>query len=598
MPTAIAYGASDRLLRTLLIVSVALLAVSLLAAMVAGRWIAGPIERLARRARDVAEGRTPSDQPATVPREVAIASRRFDEMVVALRASELLLSHALDAAGMGAWALDLASGRISRSDQHDRIFGLEEPLTDWTFETSIGYVVPDDRARVRDEFARASETGRLQFECRIAWADGSEHWIRVEGAVEHGAAGEPVRIVGTVADITARVRGEAERGELEDALRQSQKMEAVGQLAGGVAHDFNNLLMVIGGYCGFALSRLDGADPRLRGDIEEIARAADRAAQLTRQLLAFSRRQTLQPTVFELNAVVLEAETLLRRLLGEHIDIHSSLTEERCTVEADRGQVEQILMNLAVNARDAMPAGGTLTIETETLRLDEGEPDARFDALPGDYVLLRIRDTGSGMDAATREHAFEPFFTTKAPGVGTGLGLATVFGSVSQNGGYVALESEPGEGATFEILLPLVAAPAASVDAPAAREPVTGSERILLVEDDAVVRRLVGAILTGNGYDVQAASDGAEAWARFADRPFDLLLTDLVMPKVSGKELARRLRTARPALPVVFMSGYAYDVAGGELDAGDAFVQKPFSAHELGEIVRATLDEAAAALPA
>jgi signal transduction histidine kinase/ActR/RegA family two-component response regulator len=591
MPTSVAYGATDRLSRTLLVVGSLLFMLAVFAAVVAGRWIAGPVQALAQRAREIAEGRGHAAATLRGPQEVVVAARRLDEMVEALQQSEHQLGHALDASGQGAWAIDLVSGGTWRSLQHDRIFGYSEAVAEWTVETAFTHVVPDDQALFRHEFAEALVTGRLGFECRIVWEDGSQHWIRVDGRVERGEGGEPLRLIGTVADVTDRLRSDDERAQLEEELRQSQKMEAVGQLAGGIAHDFNNLLTVISGYSELALSRLDGSNPELRVDIEEVARAGERAAQLTRQLLAFSRRQTLQTSVFDLNEAVSDSETLLRRLLGEHIDILGSFTPHGCPVNADRGQIEQILMNLAVNARDAMPDGGTLTIETEAVRLEESEARRRFEAPAGDYALLRVSDTGFGMDAATRTHAFEPFFTTKEVGEGTGLGLATVFGSVSQNGGHIALLSEPGAGATFEILLPLVAAPVPATAAPSTPPRVLGTERILLVEDDATVRALAQEILVGKGYDVLAAADGEEAFGLAVEHPFDLLITDMLMPKLSGKELVARLRHARPGLPVVLMSGYAYDAAGNDdPTAGDAFIQKPFSMHDLVVTVRATLD--------
>jgi signal transduction histidine kinase/ActR/RegA family two-component response regulator len=589
VPASVAYGPSDRLSALALIGGSALVVLALLAAMLTGRWIAGPVQALAQRARDIAEGR--GHAPLRGPHEVVVASQRLDELVVALQESEQQLSRALEAAETGAFALDLASGQAWRSLQHDRIFGYSAPLPEWSLEIALAHVIPDDRAIFRDQFAEALETDRLGFECRIAWADESEHWVRIEGRLERGEDGKPVRVVGTVADVTERVRNDDERLQLEAQLRQSQKMEAVGQLAGGIAHDFNNLLTAISGYSEFALSRLDGSDAELRGDIEEIARAGERAARLTRQLLAFSRRQTLQTTVFDLNDAVSDIETLLRRLLGEHIDILSVLAPEGCPVNADRGQIEQTLTNLAVNSRDAMPDGGVLSIETETVQFDESEARRRFEAPPGEYVLLRVSDTGCGMDADTRARAFEPFFTTKEVDMGTGLGLATVLGSVSQNGGYVALTSEPDAGATFEILLPRVAA-TVSPPVAAARTGMSllGTERILLVEDDAIVRALAREILIGKGYDVLTAANGEEALIIAHTHEFDLLLTDMVMPKLSGMELAIRLKRAHPRLHVVFMSGYSYDATAGVLSTDDAFVQKPFSPHDLATTIRTTLD--------
>jgi two-component system, cell cycle sensor histidine kinase and response regulator CckA len=457
-------------------------------------------------------------------------------------------------------------------------------------------VHPEDRERVLAADRGAIVSGEdYELEYRVLAADRRVVWFREIVRVEAGKDGRTRRLRGVMVDVTAQRKSDEARLVLEEQLRQSQKMEAVGQLAGGIAHDFNNLLTAICGYSEFALSRLDGTDAELRGDIEEIAHAGERAAQLTRQLLAFSRRQTLQPVVFDLNDAVSASENLLRRLLGEHVDILSSLTPQGCAINADRGQIEQVLINLAVNARDAMPGGGVLSLETERIRLVEGEAVRRFQAPGGEYVLLRVSDTGCGMDDDTRAHAFEPFFTTKALGEGTGLGLATVFGIVSQNAGFIALTSEPDAGATFEILLPLTTAPvAAAVRSSAPRKHVRGTERILLVEDDPVVRALTREILVGNGYDVIVASDGDEALGLSRDHPFDLLITDIVMPKLSGKELALRLLRAQPGLPVVYMSGYAHDTAGERLTADDTFIQKPFTANDLATTVRAKLDSARA----
>ena len=386
-----------------------------------------------------------------------------------------------------------------------------------------------------------------------------------------------------------------ERRALEQQLRQSQKMEAVGRLAGGIAHDFNNLLMVISGYSEFLLDRL-GPDPALRGPAQEIAGASQRASSLTRQLLAFSRKQMLAPKILDLNGVVTENLKMLTRVIGEDIDLVMVPASSLGAVRADAGQIDQVIMNLAVNARDAMPSGGKLTIETSNVSLDEEY--ARFHAplRAGEYVMLSISDTGLGMDSETQSHIFEPFFTTKGP-KGTGLGLSTVYGIVKQSGGYIWVYSEPGKGSTFKIYLPRVAErvePAQVVvpEEPAFTEP--GTETILLAEDEANLRYLARQFLEKQGYRVIEAVDGAAAMqiAVAHEGIIHLLLTDVIMPGMNGRELAQRISEIRPNTKVLYMSGYTENVIGhnGTLDADVRLLQKPFTLRDLKNKVREVLD--------
>jgi PAS domain S-box-containing protein len=386
-----------------------------------------------------------------------------------------------------------------------------------------------------------------------------------------------------------------ERRALEQQLRQAQKMEAIGRLAGGIAHDFNNLLMVISGYSEFLLERI-GSDPALRGPAQEIASAAGRATSLTRQLLAFSRKQMLAPKVVDLNAVVTENLKMLTRMIGEDIDLVMVPGADIGAVKADPGQIEQVIMNLAVNARDAMPQGGKLTLETANVTLDENY--ARFHApvTPGEYVMLAISDTGMGMDAETQTHIFEPFFSTKGP-KGTGLGLSTVYGIIKQSGGYVWVYSEPGKGTSFKVYLPLVSAigEEIAVQPPAeVSKPEQGLETILLVEDEANVRRLGRQYLESQGYTVLEAADGAAAIevSNAHPSPIHLLLTDVIMPGMNGRELAHRISSLRPESKVLYMSGYTENVIGhnGTLDAGVNLLQKPFTLPALKAKVREVLD--------
>ncbi|MFZ0197752.1 MAG: ATP-binding protein [Candidatus Sulfotelmatobacter sp.] len=387
-----------------------------------------------------------------------------------------------------------------------------------------------------------------------------------------------------------------ERRALEQQLQQSQKMEAVGRLAGGIAHDFNNLLMVISGYSEFLLDRL-GPDPALRGPAQEIAGASQRASSLTRQLLAFSRKQMLAPKILDLNEVVTENLKMLTRVIGEDIDLVMVPAAVLGSVRADAGQIDQVIMNLAVNARDAMPAGGKLTIETSNVSLDEEY--ARFHAplRPGDYVMLSISDTGQGMDSETQSHIFEPFFTTKGT-KGTGLGLSTVYGIVKQSGGYIWVSSEAGKGTTFKIYLPRVAERAETVAQVVTSEEAVptepGTETILLAEDEANLRYLARQFLEKQGYKVIEAADGAAAMqiAVAHEGVIHLLLTDVIMPGMNGRELAQRISEIRPQTKILYMSGYTENVIGhdGTLDAGVSLLQKPFTLRDLKSKVREVLD--------
>jgi two-component system cell cycle sensor histidine kinase/response regulator CckA len=424
------------------------------------------------------------------------------------------------------------------------------------------------------------------YELEILAKDG--HRITVEAntkLVYHD--GVPVGVQGIARDVT-------ERKQLEDQLRQSQKMEAIGQLAGGVAHDFNNLLTAINGYSGLALQRIDQDHP-LRSYLEEIKKAGDRAANLTRQLLAFGRKQILQPLPINLNDIVTDMNKMLRRLIGEDIVLTAKLDPALTRVKADPGQIEQVLVNLVVNARDAMPQGGNLTIETATVELDQEYANTRVGVLPGDYVMLAVSDTGIGMDEATEARIFDPFFTTKEKGKGTGLGLSTVYGIVKQSGGNILVYSEPGHGTTFKVYLPqIIAEPQKTVAAVVDVALPSGSETILLVEDEDVVRGLASKILEQAGYKVLAASRGAEAirLCREQTEPIHLLLTDVVMPETSGKEVADQVTELLPSLRVLFMSGYTDEaiVHHGVLDSNVEFIQKPFTPAGLVMKVREVLD--------
>jgi signal transduction histidine kinase/CheY-like chemotaxis protein len=396
---------------------------------------------------------------------------------------------------------------------------------------------------------------------------------------------------GTVRDMTEQKQAEVRRAELEEQLQSSQKMEAIGSLAGGVAHDFNNLLTVILSYLGFAMSELQDDDP-IKEDLLEVQKAGERAATLTRQLLAFSRRQVLQPVPLDLNQIATGLEKMLRRILGEDIDFVQELAPDLGVVVADPGQVEQVLMNLVVNARDAMPEGGRLTIATCNVELDASHASLK----PGPYVQISVSDTGWGMDEQTRRRLFEPFFTTKEKGKGTGLGLPTVYGIVKQSGGEIRVSSEPGRGTSFEILLPRELSARAVPTVIPSKVPgrIRGTETILIVEDEEALRKVAARTLDKAGYKVLTAGDGTEALLKseqYADH-IDLVVTDVVMPGIGGRTLSQEFSKRRPTTKILYMSGYTDDtiVYHGVLEAGTHFLGKPFTEADLSRKIREVLD--------
>ena len=429
---------------------------------------------------------------------------------------------------------------------------------------------------------------RLHVAARVRHKNGT--WRHLEGVFTN-LLDDP-----SVGAIVNNYRDVTDRRILEEQIVLSQKMEAIGRLAGGVAHDFNNILTAIGGYTDLLMADLASDDPR-RSDVEEIYRATERAAGLTQQLLAFSRRQVLQPRVISLNALIPDLEKMLRRLIGEDILFATVLHPRLGNVRADPGKLEQVIVNLAVNARDAMPDGGRLTIETRNVELDESYAAEHPSVKPGRYIMLAVTDTGVGMDDETKARIFEPFFTTKARGKGTGLGLATVYGIVRQTGGHIWPYSEPGQGTTMRVYLPRVDEPADPIERPGdlAPEVLRGNETILLVEDEAPVRSVTRQLLERNGYTVLEAADGPAALALVnggsGERHVDLLLTDVIMPGMSGRELANQLKARRPDLRVLFMSGYTDDavVRHGMLEPGLAYLEKPFRPTALLRKVRDVL---------
>ena len=440
-----------------------------------------------------------------------------------------------------------------------------------------------EHTRLIEEFRR---TGRLDgIEVKWNRKDGSTITVRISGRAV-SSADEPADVLEAIAeDVT-------DRRVLEDQFRQAQKMEAVGRLAGGVAHDFNNLLMVISGYAEVMLAKLDLEDP-LHENARSIQQASDRATTLTRQLLAFSRKQLLELKVVDLNAIVADMERLLRPLIGENVELATNLAPDAGHTRADAGQLEQVLMNLVVNAKDAMPNGGKLTVVTQNITLDENHRRGQTFIRPGNYVMLSVSDTGQGMDKETQSRIFEPFFTTKEKGKGTGLGLSTVYGIVKQSGGYVMVQSEEARGTTFHIYLPRVEELAEMHTAPVTRAAVGGTETVLLVEDEESVRQLVRETLTTKGYRVVEAENGEAGLAAAVQHQgkIDLVITDVVMPGMGGRELVKQLAKARPETKVLYLSGYTEDaiVSDGTIEIGTAFLQKPFTLQNLSRKVREVL---------
>jgi PAS domain S-box-containing protein len=472
------------------------------------------------------------------------------------------------------------------SPQVQNIFGYS--AEEWLAESQnwIQHVPIEDHAVIWSAEEASTRGAPFHVEYRVVRKDGKTIWVS-DTAVVVGDAGQQPIMEGIIVDIT-------ERKQHENQSQQSRRMEAVGRLAGGIAHDFNNLLTIINGYAELALNRA-GLPAGATADVQQISGAAERAAALVRQLLAFSRRQVLQPKAIDVNGIVLGLDKLLRRLIDENIEMRTICAEKLGTVKADPAQIEQVVMNLVVNARDAMPHGGKLTVETSNVELDEGYASEQVTVKPGKYVMLAVSDTGIGMDAEAQTHIFEPFYTTKGAGRGTGLGLSTVYGIVKQSGGYIWVYSEVNRGTTFKLYLPCVNA-ALAPEKIGTKDPKAahGTETILLVEDEDAVRELARTVLESHGYAVFEAvsAEEAEELACKRDGNIDLLLTDVVMPAMSGRELAKRISARAPQTRVLYMSGYTDNVIaqGGVLEAGVSFLQKPFSPRALAAKVREVLD--------
>jgi two-component system cell cycle sensor histidine kinase/response regulator CckA len=496
-----------------------------------------------------------------------------------LKDSEERLRVALRAARMGIWRWHLPTNTQRVDGSMARLLGLGEGEVVESYEQFRDHIHPDDRERVDIAFAEAArDGGDMHVEFRVVWPDGTLRWLSDHGEVVSDASGAPEYLTGAAVDIT-------ERKLAEERLIHAQRMDAVGHLAGGVAHEINNMMTVIIGFSTLMLDRL--RDDGRAGELREILRASTRAATITSQLLAFSRRQQLRPEVLDLNELIQGAEHMFRRVLGEDKVFVLDLDEDLGHVRADRGQLEQVLLNLTLNARDAMPKGGRFTISTRNVTFPARNAVSGDGELPaGNYVQVSVSDTGHGMDAATQSRIFEPFFTTKPVGQGTGLGMATVFGIVRQSGGTVRLRSSPGEGATFSIYLPQV--PAEAVPPGHAREVSRGergSGTVLVVEDEAQVRDFTCRVLATHGYHCVEASNGIEALDVVRERgeSINAVVTDVVMPGLGGGALAEHLAELRPRLPVLFTSAYSGEdvVRRGLIPADAPFLQKPFTPQAL-----------------
>jgi len=594
-PRAQIIAPAEPFMRRMTFLAAIFLAVSTGLIAVMGVRLARRVGVLTTAAGEIAAGNYTRRVPAKRNDEIDRLARTFNSMADhveqahrALRDSHEQTHFALAAARIGVWESQLATGDMTCSESIAETRGLPPGAGPRTIDQFLAPVHAEDRDALRRVLrGDVLPTDRFQVSYRLLQPDGSTLWAIAKGRLKRDEHGAPLSVLGVSVDVT-------ELRRLESQLRQSQKIEAIGQLAGGIAHDFNNLLTAIVGHGSFLLQQLPPDNP-LQHDTAEILAAAERAAALTRQLLAFSRRQVLQPRVIAVNAVLADVHALIRRLIGERIVIKLSLTATPDAAKLDPGQLEQVLVNLAVNARDAMPDGGTLTIATSLVELNDAYVQQHASVSPGRYIMVSVTDTGVGMDAETQSRLFEPFFTTKAAGSGTGLGLATVYGIVKQSGGFIYTYSEIGHGSTFKIYFPATTELPTGAAAAAAAPAIGGQETILVVEDNPHVQAIAVRVLRSLGYNVLAASSGEEALDVVRNgQHVDLVVSDVIMPGMTGPEVCRQLAERYPGLRVLFTSGYSTDAIArhGVLEPGTMFIEKPYSPLALGRKVAEALGRA------
>jgi PAS domain S-box-containing protein len=552
----------------------------------------GVIYRIVGVARDITEQKRMEEELRLARDELEKrVVERTEELGItaeALRVSEERYTLAVQGSNDGIWDINLETGEAYHSQRWKSILGFDgNEITD-NFKEWESRVHPDDYQKVMDA-GKAYEEGRapsFEIEYRLRHKDGDYRWVLTRGACLRDSRGKPYRMAGSLTDIN-------ERKKLEQQLLQSQKMESVGILAGGVAHEFNNLLTAISGYGQILQERIPKDDELTRESIINVMKAAEQAADLTRGLLAFSRKQVISPEPVHIDTLISTAGKIIQRVIGEDIEFSTGFSDKNLLVKADPGQIEQVLMNLVTNARDAMPQGGRLSVATRKVVVKEGS-EAQYDLPePGKYALISVADTGTGIDAKSLESIFEPFYTTKEVGKGTGLGLSIVHGIIKQHNGSIQVSSEPGKGTTFNIYLPLVEGLSVRKESKISATPVNGTETILVVEDDEIVRMFMKSILERVGYKVIVADNGEDALARFKEHDdICLILSDVIMPRKNGMDMLNEVRKIKPAAKMIFISGYAADMISqkGMFDERTELITKPFNKNDLLKKVREILD--------